>query len=98
MISARPGARRTMSPLRGADRLRNLHVMSQGRMFQEVPALAVGGHRDRGPRPAVHFLQLVAAGMAGNMDARMITLRVQTNTPVGELVLEVANGNLIAGE
>ena len=67
-------------------------------MLQQVAALAVGRHGDLRPRPLVHPLQLVAAGMAGDVDARMVALGVEAHAAVGELVLQVADRDLVAGD
>ena len=91
MISARPGARRTMSPLRGATGCGHLQVLGQGGVLEQVAALAVGRHGDLRPRPVVHLLQLVAARVAGDVDARMVALGVEAHAAVGELVLQVAD-------
>jgi hypothetical protein len=41
-------------------------------VLEQVAALAVGRDGDLGPRPLVHLLQLVAARVAGDMDARVL--------------------------
>ena len=78
------------------DLLRDLQVAREGDMLQEVAAFAVGRHGDLRPGPAVHFRQLVAARVAGDVDARMVTLGVEPHAAVGETVLQVADRDLVA--
>ena len=68
-------------------------------MLQQVAALAVGRHGDLSGAPSWYIsLQLVAARVAGDVDARVVALGVETHAAVGELVLQVADRDLVAGD
>src|SRR5206468_1624234 len=80
------------------DRLGDLQVLGQGDVLQQVPPLTVGRHGDLGPRPLVHALELIAAGVAGYVDARMVAFGVEAHATIGEVVLQVADRHLVAGD
>ena len=98
MMAARPGSQPHHVAVAGRDLLGHLQVTGEGSVFHEDG----GARRGSAPRCAGRDplrtcrLQLVAAGVAGDVDARMIALGVEAHPPVGELVLEVADGDLIA--
>ena len=54
------------------------------------------GDDDLGPDPLVHGGQLGAAGMAGDVDLRL-AVGDHLDAPGGELVLDAADGDLVAG-
>src|SRR5947208_3030903 len=74
-----------------------LGFLGEGGVLGQVAALAVGRHGDRRPGPLVHPLQLVSARVAGDVNTRMVALGVKAHASVGEVVLQVADRDLVAG-
>jgi hypothetical protein len=80
----------------GDDRVRNLQVLGEGGVLDQVAALAVGRHGDLVGRAHWYICQLVAARVAADVDAGGVALGVQAHAAVGQLVLQVADRDLVA--
>ena len=82
---------RTVEHLADARGARELGVLG------EMPRLAVHGDGDARLHPAVHLLQLLAAGMAGDVHQR-VAVGDDVAAQIDEPVLDAADRALVAGD
>ena len=80
-----------MSPLRGRDRLRDLQVLAKAACSSRWRRSPWVGTAICGRAHWYISAQLVAARVAGDVDAGMVALGVEAHAAVGELVLQVAD-------
>src|SRR6185295_14209956 len=76
---------------------RDAHALGQPRVPQQVPVLAV--HRHEVPRPgeAQHQLEILLAGVAGDVDERVVLVEDLGPTTV-QRVDQAAHGALVTGD
>ena len=75
--------------------LRHLQRKRQPRMGSHVAQLAMHGHRNLRPDPAIHLRQLVARGMPRHMD-EMILFRQHLDAEARQLVLQFKYRELVS--
>ena len=96
-ISAAPGAKRTMSPLRTLSTSFTPAARASLACSERCRRLAVHGDGDARLHPGVHLLQLLAARMAGDVHQR-VAVGDDLAAEIDEPVLDTADRALVAGD
>ena len=79
------------------DAVRDAAGQGEARLLAHVAHLAMDRDDDLGPDPVVHRGELGPAGMAGDVDRRL-AVGDHLDALVGELVLDPADRDLVAGD